>query len=418
MENICANYRDYLYQVRRTNMAKAMVYIQSGGPTSVINTSLYGAIKEAQKHSEISHIYGSLNGIEGLLKDNIIDLGKEDPAQIELLKQTPGSILGTSRHKLPKDFHHEEYSKIIETCKKHNIGYVFVNGGNDSMDTCYKLSLLCKELNLDIKVMGVPKTVDNDLAETDHSNGFGSAAKYVINTTREIIADAQSYDRYKGYIIEVMGRNAGWLTAATDLLPEHARPDLIYLPENKFDTEKFVKEFGEIYEKKGICIVAISEGIDFERDETNVKVDSFGHKQLGGAASDLAKLINSRLGISVRAIELSLPQRAFSFLTSKVDSEEAEACGREAVKHAVEGMTGHMIAIKRLSDAPYKVEYKTVDISKIANVERKVPSTMMKDDSHMDASFKAYCEPLIKGELEIKMKDGIIETTLLKKVRV
>ena len=399
-------------------MAKAMVYIQSGGPTSVINTSLYGAIKEAQKHPEISHIYGSLNGIDGLLNDNIIDLGAEEEETIELFKQTPGAVLGTTRHKLPKDLHHEEYSRIIETLKKHNIGYVFVNGGNDSMDTCYKLSLLAKELNMDLKVMGVPKTVDNDLAETDHSNGFGSAAKYVVNTTREIIADAQSYKRYKGYIIEIMGRNAGWLTAATDLLPEEARPDLIYLPENKFDTEAFVKKFGEIYEKKGICVVAISEGLEFERDETNVKVDSFGHKQLGGAGSDLAKLLNARLGISIRAIELSLPQRAFSFLTSKVDSEEAEACGREAVRHAVEGMTGHMIAIKRVSDAPYKAELKPVDISKIANVERKVPASMMKDDSHMDKSFRSYCEPLIQGELAIKMDKGIIKTAVLKKVRV
>ena len=399
-------------------MAKAMVYIQSGGPTSVINSSLYGAIKEAEKHLEISHIYGSLNGIDGLLNDKIIDLGKEDKETIELFLQTPGAVLGTTRHKLPKDLHHEEYQRIIETLKKHNIGYVFVNGGNDSMDTCYKLSLLAKELNLDIKVMGVPKTVDNDLAETDHSNGFGSAAKYVINTTREIIADAQSYDRYKGYIIEVMGRNAGWLTATTDLLPENARPDLIYLPENKFDTEKFVKDFADIYEKKGICVVAISEGLDFERDEANVKVDSFGHKQLGGAGSDLAKLLNARLGISIRAIELSLPQRAFSFLTSKVDSEEAQACGREAVRYAVEGMTGHMIAIKRVSDSPYKVEYKPVDISKIANVERKVPTSMMKSDSHMDASFRAYCEPLIQGEIDVKMEKGIIKTAVLKKVRI
>ena len=399
-------------------MAKAMVYIQSGGPTSVINSSLYGAIKEAEKHSEISGIYGSLNGIDGLLNDRIIDLGKEDKETIELFLQTPGAVLGTTRHKLPKDLHHEEYTRIIETLKKHNIGYVFVNGGNDSMDTCYKLSLLAKELNLDIKVMGVPKTVDNDLAETDHSNGFGSAAKYVINTTREILADAQSYDRYKGYIIEVMGRNAGWLTAATDLLPENARPDLIYLPENKFDVDSFVKKFGEIYEKKGICVVAISEGLQFERDEANVKVDSFGHKQLGGAATDLGKLITARLGISVRAIELSLPQRAFSFLTSKVDSEEAQACGREAVRHAVEGMTGHMIAIKRVSDAPYKVEYKPVDISKIANVERKVPTSMMKDDGHLAPSFRTYCEPLIQGELNIKMENGIIKTAVLKKVRV
>ena len=218
-------------------MSKAMVYIQSGGPTSVINTSFYGAIMEAKKHPEISHIYGSLNGIEGLLTDNLIDIGKEDQEQLDLLLQTPGSILGTSRHKLPKDFHDEEYETILKTCEKHNIGYVFVNGGNDSMDTCMKLSKLCKEKGLDIKVMGVPKTVDNDLAETDHSLGFPSAAKYVINTVKEIIIDAVCYKKGKVYIIEVMGRNAGWLTAAVDLLPEGLRPDLIYLPEQKLDME-------------------------------------------------------------------------------------------------------------------------------------------------------------------------------------
>ena len=231
-------------------MAKAMVYIQSGGPTSVINTSLYGAIQEAKKHPEISNIYGSLNGIEGLLTDNLIDLRKEDDEQIELLKQTPGSILGTSRHKLPKDFHDEEYKKILETCKKHDIGYVFVNGGNDSMDTCHKLSLLCKELGVDIKVMGVPKTVDNDLAETDHSLGFASAAKYVINTVKEICIDAVCYKKGKVYVIEIMGRNAGWLTAAVDLLPEGIRPDLIYLPENKFDMADFLAKVQDLYNKK------------------------------------------------------------------------------------------------------------------------------------------------------------------------
>lgn len=397
---------------------KAMVYIQSGGPTSVINTSLYGAIKEAQKHPEINGIYGSVNGIDGLLNDNVIDLSKEDAETIELLKQTPGAVLGTTRHKLPKDLHDEEYKRIIETLKKHNIGYVFVNGGNDSMDTCHKLSILAKELNLDLKVMGVPKTVDNDLAETDHSNGFGSAAKYVVNTVREIIADGQSYKSYKAYVIEIMGRNAGWLTASVDLLPEEARPDLIYLPENKFDVNQFVDKVAEIYKKKGICVVAVSEGIDFERDESNVKVDSFGHKQLGGTACDLAKAITAKHGISVRAIELSLPQRAYSFLTSKVDSDEAEACGREAVKCALSGMTGHMIAIKRVSDTPYKVELVPVDISKIANVERKVPTSMMKDDSHMAESFRKYCEPLIQGEIPVKMENGIIKTAVLKKVKI
>lgn len=396
-----------------------MVYIQSGGPTSVINSSLYGAIKEAKKHpEEISFIYGSLHGIEGLLNDELIDLGKEDEKTIELLKQTPGSVLGTSRHKLPKDYHHEEYKTIIETLKKHNIGYVFVNGGNDSMDTCYKLSTLCKELGLDIKVMGVPKTVDNDLAETDHSNGFGSAAKYVINTVKEICVDAKCYKRGKIYIIEIMGRNAGWLTGAVDLLEGEDRPDLIYLPENKFDVDKFLKSAKEIFEKKGYCIAAISEGINFERDESKVRVDSFGHKQLGGAAIDLAAIVEDKLDLPTRAIELSLPQRAYAFLISKVDQDETIECGSMAVKKALEGMSGHMIAIKRVSSNPYKVNYEPVDISKIANVERIVPTSMMKDDYHLDKSFKEYCLPLIQGEIEVEFNNGIIAAAELKKYRV
>lgn len=398
---------------------KAMVYIQSGGPTSVINSSLYGAIKEAKKHpEEISFIYGSLHGIEGLLNDELIDLGKEDEKTIELLKQTPGSVLGTSRHKLPKDYHHEEYKTIIETLKKHNIGYVFVNGGNDSMDTCYKLSTLCKELGLDIKVMGVPKTVDNDLAETDHSNGFGSAAKYVINTVKEICVDAKCYKRGKVYIIEIMGRNAGWLTGAVDLLEGEDRPDLIYLPENKFDVDKFIKNAKEIFEKKGYCIAAISEGINFERDESKVRVDSFGHKQLGGAAIDLAAIVEDKLDLPTRAIELSLPQRAYAFLVSKVDQDETIECGAMAVKKALEGMSGHMIAIKRVSSHPYKVNYEPVDISKIANVERIVPTSMMKNDYHLDESFKEYCLPLIQGEIEVEFDNGIIKSAELKKYRV
>lgn len=396
-----------------------MVYIQSGGPTSVINSSLYGAIKEAELHpEEISGIYGSLHGIEGLLCDDLIDLGKEDKNTIELLKQTPGSILGTSRHKLPKDYHDKEYSLIINTLKKHNIGYVFVNGGNDSMDTCAKLSALCKELGLDIKVMGVPKTVDNDLAETDHSNGFGSAAKYIINTVKEIIIDAKCYKKGKVFIIEIMGRNAGWLTAAVDLLPEGLRPDLIYLPENKFDLEKFLGNVKSLYEKKGNAIAAISEGIIFERDESNVRVDSFGHKQLGGAAADLAKIVESRLDLPTRSIELSLPQRAYSFLTSKVDQDETIMCGRLAVQKALEGMSGHMIAIKRVSSKPYQVRFEPVDITKIANVERRVPTSMMVDDTKMADSFKEYCLPLIQGEIPIEYENGVIKSAVLKKVKV
>lgn len=398
---------------------KAMVYIQSGGPTSVINSSLYGAIIEAKKHGDkIDNIYGSVHGIEGLLVDDLIDLNKEDDKTIELLKQTPGSILGTSRHKLPKDYHDEEYQAIIKTLQKHNIGYVFVNGGNDSMDTCFKLSKLCNELKLDIKVMGVPKTVDNDLAETDHSNGFGSAAKYIINTVKEICIDAKCYKKGKVYIIEIMGRNAGWLTASVDLLEGENRPDLIYLPENKFDVESFLDKVYTLFAQKGHAIVAISEGIQFARDESKVRVDSFGHKQLGGAAYDLAKIVEDRLDLATRSIELSLTQRAYSFLTSKVDQDEAIMCGRLAVLKALEGSSGKMIAIKRVSSSPYKVSFEEVDISKIANVERVVPSSMMIDETKMAPSFKEYCLPLIQGEIDVEYENGIIKCAELKKVKV
>lgn len=400
-------------------MKKAMVYIQSGGPTAVINTSFYGAVIEAKKHpNEISAIYGSRHGIEGLLYDDLIDINKESDEDIELLKQTPGAVLGTTRFKLPKDIHDPLYTKIIENIKKHNIGYVFVNGGNDSMDTCYKLSLLCKELNIDCKVMGVPKTVDNDLALTDHSLGFPSAAKHVINMTKEVCIDAKGYKKGKVFIIEIMGRNAGWLTASVDLLPEQTRPDLIYLPENPFDLDDFLKRVKETYDKKGHIIVAISEGISFPRTGKSARVDGFGHAQLGGAAADLAAIVEEKLDLPTRATELSLPQRADSLLVSKVDQDEAIMCGKTAVLEALSGNTGKMICIKRVSNEPYQVEYVAEDISKIANEESKVPASYMCDLTHMSEAFRTYLRPLIKGETKVTFEDGIFKTANFKKVKV
>ena len=398
---------------------KAMVYIQSGGPTSVINTSLYGAIREAQRYPDkISHIYGSLHGIEGLVDDNLIDLDQEDFETIELLKQTPGAILGSTRYKLPKDYHNPVYNKIIANLKKHNIGYVFVNGGNDSMDTCYKLSLLCQRMGLDIKIIGVPKTVDNDLAETDHSLGFPSAAKYVANTVKEICIDARAYKKGKVFIIEIMGRNAGWLTAAVDLIEEPYRPDFIYLPEHQFDVEKFLDEVSVKFHEKGNAIAVISEGIVFERDISQARVDSFGHIQLGGAALDLARMVDGRFDLPTRSIELSLPQRAYAFLVSKVDQDEAIAVGKKAVELAMEGKTALMVAIKRISNNPYQAEFVPVDISHIANVERIVPEDMIIDNTRMAQSFRDYCLPLIQGEVQIEYENGMVKSAVLKKIKV
>ena len=399
---------------------KNMVYIQSGGPTSVINTSLYGAIKEAKKHPDlIGHIYGSQHGVEGLLYDDLIDLGLEDDEQIELLLQTPGSILGTTRKKLPKDIHAPEYASIIENLKKHNIGYVFINGGNDSMDTCNKIAKLVKELGIeDIKVIGVPKTIDNDLACTDHSLGFPSAAKFVMNSVNAFAMDANCFAKGKVHIVEIMGRDAGWLTASVDLLPEQTRPQLIYLPEMKFDLEQFLVDVQRIYKEKGFALVAISEGLQFERDMTNVRVDGFGHAQLGGAAAELCRIVENRLDIGTRAVEFSIIQRAFPQYVSLVDRKEAIETGKRAVLAALKGRTGKMVIFERVSQNPYKIKYKLAPLSKVANAVSHVKPEMIIDNTRMSDSFRDYLRPLVQGEVKLIYKDGIAPVTNLKRIKV
>ena len=399
---------------------KNMVYIQSGGPTSVINTSLYGAIKEAKKHPDlIGHIYGSQHGVEGLLYDDLIDLGLEDDEQIELLLQTPGSILGTTRKKLPKDIHAPEYAAIIENLKKHNIGYVFINGGYDSMDTCNKIAKLVKELGIeDIKVIGVPKTIDNDLACTDHSLGFPSAAKFVMNSVNAFAMDANCFAKGKVHIVEIMGRDAGWLTASVDLLPEQTRPHLIYLPEMKFDLEQFLVDVQRIYKEKGFALVAISEGLQFERDMTNVRVDGFGHAQLGGAAAELCRIVENRLDIGTRAVEFSIIQRAFPQYVSLVDRKEAIKTGEKAVQAAIKGRTGKMVIFERVSQNPYKIKFKLAPLSKVANAVSHVKPEMIIDNTRMSESFREYLRPLVQGEVKLIYKDGIAPVTNLKRIKV
>ena len=399
---------------------KNMVYIQSGGPTSVINTSLYGAIKEAKKHpDQIGHIYGSQHGVEGLIDDDLIDLGKEDDEQIEYLLQTPGSILGTTRRKLPKDIHAEEYMKIIATLKKYDIGYVFINGGNDSMDTCNKLAKLVKELGIeDIKVIGVPKTIDNDLACTDHSLGFPSAAKFVMNSVNAFAMDANCFKKGKVHIVEIMGRDAGWLTASVDLLPEQTRPHLIYLPEMKFDLEQFLVDVQRIYKEKGFALVAISEGLQFERDMTNVRVDGFGHAQLGGAALELCHIVERRLDLPTRAVEFSIIQRAFPACVSLVDRKEAIETGKRAVLAALKGRTGKMVIFERVSQNPYKIKYKLAPLSKVANAVSHVKPDMIVDNTRMSDSFRDYLRPLVQGEVKLIYKDGIAPVSNFKRIKV
>ena len=356
---------------------KNMVYIQSGGPTSVINTSLYGAIKEAKKHpDQIGHIYGSQHGVEGLIDDDLIDL-------------------------------------------KHNIGYVFINGGNDSMDTCNKLAKLVKELGIDdVKVIGVPKTIDNDLACTDHSLGFPSAAKFVMNSVNAFAMDANCFKKGKVHIVEIMGRDAGWLTASVDLLPEQTRPHLIYLPEMKFDLEQFLKDVERIYKEKGFALVAISEGLQFERDMTNVRVDGFGHAQLGGAAAELCRIVENRLDVGTRAVEFSIVQRAFPAFVSLTDRKEAIKTGEKAVQAALKGRTGKMVIFERVSQNPYKIKYKLAPLSKVANAVSHVKPEMIIDATRMSDSFRDYLRPLVQGEVKLTFKDGIAPVTKLKRIKV
>ena len=397
---------------------KNMVYIQSGGPTSVINTSFYGAIKEAKRHpDQIGHIYGSQHGIEGLIYEDLIDINQEDDEQIELLLQTPGSILGTTRRKLPKDIHDPIYLKIVETLKKYDIKYVFINGGNDSMDTCYKMSLLVKELGLDIVVVGVPKTIDNDLACTDHSLGFPSAAKFVINAVGAMAMDAKCFQVGKVHVVEIMGRNAGWLSAAPDLLPEGIRPHLIYIPERKFDLDEFLKDVKEVYDREGYALVCISEGLDFPRDMTNVRVDGFGHAQLGGTAAALCGIIESKLDLPTRAVEFSLTQRAFPAMISLTDRNEAIHTGELAVKAALNGDTGKMIIFKRVSQNPYKIDFQLADLSLVANAESTIPASMMYDKTRMSDEFRDYIRPLIEGEVVLKTENGIAKMANFKRVK-
>lgn len=396
---------------------KALVYFQSGGPSPVINTSMFGVVREAKSHpKDISFVYGARYGVDGLINDDIVDLGAEDENQLALLSQTPGSALGSVRHKLP-DLSDPLYKQIIATIKKHNIGYVLVNGGNDSMDTCYKLDSTFKANKLGVKVLGILKTIDNDLVMTDHSLGYPSAARHVINFTKMACIDNVSYAHGKVLIIEVMGRNAGWLTASVDLLEDENRPDLIYLPEVPFDPKNFLARVKEIYERKGSVTVVASEGIDIAHVNAG-GIDEFGHKALEGVATSLSDLVHDELGIGTRVMELSLPQRGNPILSSPIDIQEAMGASRYAVKQAIKGESGKMVLIKRISDFPYKSDYFLGPVADIANKEKKIPLEWIKDDTSLTNDFRNYLRPLINGHREVLYNNGIFVSAhlALKKV--
>ena len=407
------------------NLVGACMFAQSGGPTSVINSSAAGVFTEALNQENITAVYGAAHGIKGVLDEKFYDISKEDPAELELLKYTPSSALGSVRYKL-KDYEADptDYNRLLEVFKKYNVRYFFYNGGNDSMDTCNKISKFMAKSGYDCNVIGVPKTIDNGLYGTDHCPGFASAAKYIATTAMEVALDARVYNTGLVCVIEVMGRNAGWLTAATELSNLYGQGvDLIYLPETAFDIDKFVEDVKAVCAKNdNKCLVAVSEGIKLA-DGTYVgefkasKTDLFGHAQLGGVCDMLAGIIKEKLGVKTRAIELNLMQRCAAHLASKTDIEEAFEAGRMAVKAAVDGKTDYMVAYEREEGKEYKISYKLVPLSVCANTEKKVPLEWITNNgTGVSKEFVDYALPLIQGELETPKQNGLPRFAKLKKV--
>lgn len=405
----------------------AAILGQSGGPTSVINASAAGVFLEALKHDEITAVYGAKHGIKGVLEEEFYDINQEDIKELELLKNTPASMIGSVRYKLadPKE-DPTDYFRILEVFKKYNIRYFFYNGGNDSMDTAQKIADFLEEHDYECRVMGVPKTIDNDLFGTDHCPGYGSAAKYVATTLMEIYHDATVYDTPMVTIVEVMGRNAGWLTAASQLAIEKGQgPDLVYLPEKVFDYDQFFNDIERKLKETGKVIVAFSEGV---RDKdgkyipekySELSTDSFGHAQLGGAAAILANEVQKKFDVKVRGIEFSLMQRCGAHLASAVDVEEAFNAGAEAVKSAVNGHSKFMIAFERVSNNPYKINYVHLPLHKVANVEKKVPLEWIKPNAEgLTQEFVDYALPLIQGDDKAPLEDGLPRFAQMKKVLV
>ena len=392
---------------------------QSGGPTSVINASLVGVFKTA-KDQGCKTVYGMRNGIEGLLEGRYIDIGEyiKNDLDIELLKRTPSSFLGTCRYKLPSsEAAPELYERIFALLKKLDVEYFFYIGGNDSMDTIMQLSEFGNKIGSDIRFMGVPKTIDNDLDMTDHTPGYGSASKYIATAMKEIIRDAKTYPNDSVTVVEIMGRNAGWLTAASSLSRSEdcAGPDLIYLPERVFDHEKFLEQIKEAKRREKAVIVAVSEGIKTadgkyvcEVNKKSSVTDAFGHKLLGGTALYLSDFITYNTGVKSRGIVLSTLQRCASHLVSRRDITEAFMAGADAAVSALRGESGKMIVFNRISNAPYSIVTDIMDIRLVANKEKCVPDEwIINDGTYVSEDFDVYARPLIIGELSPFMVDGL-----------
>ena len=405
----------------------ACVFGQSGGPTSVINASFYGAVSAALEAEQITKVYGAANGIQGILNDVLYDMGKESPTELKRLMNTPSSALGSCRYKLKDpDQDDTDFRRILEIFRKYDIRYFFYNGGNDSMDTCEKVSRYMAKAGWECRVMGIPKTIDNDLFGTDHCPGFGSAAKYIATSCMEISLDAGVYDYPTATVVEIMGRHAGWLAGSAALATRYgAGPDLVYLPETVFDLESFLDRCEQVIKEKGSVFAAVSEGI---HDKNGVFImeygsksatDAFGHTQLGGLAVYLADQIKKRTGAKSRGIELSLLQRCGAHLASRTDIDEAVMAGMTAVNTAVAGETGKMVAFScSRIDGAYACRTKLVPLADVANYEKKVPAEwILPDGNGVTQEFIDYVLPLIQGDCRRSVKDSLPRFAKLKKVR-
>lgn len=396
---------------------KNMIIGQSGGPSPAINASLAGAVQCAMACGEMGHVYGMVHGLEGLLQRQIICISDQigEARDFELLMHTPAMALGSCRYKLPKK-PNETYELVLQIFREYNIGYFFYCGGNDSMDTIANLSAYFRSQNEDIKCIGIPKTVDNDLVGTDHTPGFGSAARFVAASFSEIMIDSMVYPAPSITVVEVMGRNAGWLTASSVLARAHGftGPHLIYLPEVPFDPDDFVHRVKDLQKTEPHVLVAVSEGIRWKENGRYVSekdsgvVDMFGHVSLGGVADVLKTLAMDKLNIKGRSVEPSVLQRVAMHLASGTDLAEAQQVGITAVETALVGKTDVMICIKRVSNHPYLVRYDTAPLADVANHERCVPLEWICDNgANVTEEMEEYLRPLFRGETHVRYEDGL-----------
>ncbi|HEX3077421.1 MAG TPA: 6-phosphofructokinase [Lachnospiraceae bacterium] len=391
---------------------------QSGGPTTAINASLAGVIQQALESGEINHILGALNGIQGVLNEEFLNLSELFGSNADILdnlKSTPSMYLGSCRYRLPNITENQsDYKTIFQVLSKHNIKYFFYIGGNDSMDTVAKLSSYANTMDIDVRIVGIPKTIDNDLACIDHTPGYGSSAKYIASSILEIAHDAYIYDTKSVSIVEIMGRNAGWLTAASALARTSysSAPHLIYLPETPFSTDSFLEDVKEQLNTRNHVIIAVSEGIKDKKGgyvsaNTN-GIDQFGHVTLSGTGKHLETLVKNKIGCKVRSVELNVLQRCASHISSQTDLDEAFSLGVHATSIALQGQTGVMVTLKRRSNSPYQIEYSFVPIENVANIEKCVPQEWITPEGNdITHELVEYVTPLIQGEVAVNYSGGI-----------